>query len=151
MAAEGAYAKAAAGLTSDLMHFTEEEDLKWAKELIPRTERPEGTTFYNAARENHGTDTDHTAADDTEAFESPIKGVHYAKLTGPGPSGTRPDHIQELLATSKAHETNGLLRSLARIHDAIADGTPCWIKWLKFPFKVSVNPSINSFCCIRFL
>eukprot|EP00973_Karenia_brevis_P023747 3273334-Karenia_brevis.AAC.1 len=47
-AAEGAYRKAATGLTSNLMRFTPDEDRQHANRLIPRTQRAD-TAFATAS------------------------------------------------------------------------------------------------------
>ena len=107
-AAEGAYAKAAAGLTTQLMHLTPEQDREYAALLIPKSLKPEQALYHAPA------DYDPPPSnrdDEVATTESPLRGVSYAKLTGPGPSGTRPDHVKEMLAVPRAREPNGLLRS----------------------------------------
>ena len=47
MAAEGPYKKAAASMTSELLHMSSDEDLRSATELLPRSEHP-GSAIFNA-------------------------------------------------------------------------------------------------------
>ena len=53
------------------------------------------------------------------AENSPLKGVRYAALTAPGPSGTRPEHIRDMLSVPRRRDANQLLRALAQIHKAM--------------------------------
>eukprot|EP00973_Karenia_brevis_P078448 10891870-Karenia_brevis.AAC.1 len=127
-AAEGAYRKAVTGLTSDLMRFSPDEDRKHANKLIPRTQRAD-TAFATPPASSGGTPA--MQNESREEFLSTLKGVRYSKLTGPGPTGRRPEHLQDLLGTPRRREVNLLLHSLGRLHAAMGSGMlPGEARWL---------------------
>ena len=127
-AAEGAYKKAVVSLTSDLMQFTPDEDKKWADELIPKSARPDAA--IQAGKERDSTQTI-PYTEDRQQYATPLKGVRWSKLTGPGPSGRRPEHYQDILRVKRKREVNLFLLSLGRLHAAMADGNlPDEARWL---------------------
>ena len=111
MAAEGACRKAAASLTSDLMNFTADDDRRYADELLPRSQRAGGA--YSAPGNGIGSQPaprDNPGARDE--LRSPLKGVCYKRMTGPGPIGWRPEHLQDLLSTPRKQQGHPVLAQL---------------------------------------
>ena len=129
MTAEGAYRKATTSLTSDMMQFTAEEDLKWATELLPKSSQPDAAIATRPANDTPAAPRDTPALDSME--HSPLKGVRYAALTAPGPSGTRAEHIRDMLSVPRRRDANRLLRALTQLHNAIDEGRLCdEARWL---------------------
>ena len=52
-----------------------------------------------------------------------MRGVKSAALKAPGPSGTRPEHISELIGIRRKRTANKLLRSLGALLDQIEQGS----------------------------
>ena len=122
MTAEGAYRKATTSLTSDMMQFSAEEDIKYAKELLPTSSSPSAALAPRPAADTAGAPTaPHGDAIPDPAENSPLKGVRYAALTAPGPSGTRPEHIRDMLSVPRRRDANRLLQALAQIHKAMVE------------------------------
>jgi len=66
-----------------------------------------------------------------EEKENPLDGVRYAKLTAPGPSGFRPEHLKDLLSVPRIRDVNHYRRSLAALHATMAVGLlPDAARWL---------------------
>ena len=130
VAAEGAYRKAVVGLTSDLMRFGADEDRAWADELIPCSQR--GFATFTPAPDSAMADQDRTPfAEDRSQYASPLKGVRFSKMTGPGPTARCPEHFQDFLKCQRRREVNLFLLSLGRLHAAMASGTlPDEGRWL---------------------
>ena len=62
---------------------------------------------------------------------SPLRGVKFGPMTAPGPSGCRPEHIQELLSVRKRSVANRLLRQLSKaIHLASEGRLPSTARWI---------------------
>ena len=88
-AAVGAYRKATTGLVSSMLSFSEQEDTRWAQELLPTSE------LGSAAHCDPHLAPPPALPEST--WDRPFSGLHYAALTAPGPTGTRPEHITDLL------------------------------------------------------
>ena len=58
----------------------------------------------------------------TNGSEHLLKGIRFAPLTGPGPSGLRLEHVQEALLARSRPITARLLRALARLEKGAAQG-----------------------------
>ena len=57
-----------------------------------------------------------------EDYVHPLKGVHFAALKAPGPSGLRPEHLSELLGVPRRRVANRLLKALGKLIDLIGKG-----------------------------
>ena len=127
IAAEGAYRKATQGLTSQMLDFRPEEDVEHATELLPASVRADCLFVPRGAfgiEQPASADASAVAWADPERDRGgPLKGVRYAALTAPGPTGTRPEHIKEMLGVRKRTLANSLLKALDRVHRAIAAKT----------------------------
>ena len=110
VAAEGAYRKAAVGLTSELMQFSADEDRVWADELIPRS-HCRASTLAPVPATDVGDHTQTLFAEDRSQYAAPLKGVRFKKMTGHGPTGRRPEHLQDLLKWQRRREDNLLFRA----------------------------------------
>ena len=123
MAAEGAYRKAAASMTSELLHMSNDEDLSWATELLPRSVHPDNAVFNGSSP---GAQPDAFDAQPVpqqlENDTDPLAGVRYGKLVGPGPTGFRPEHLKEMLAVPRLREALSLQKALNRLHYTMLRG-----------------------------
>ena len=123
MTAEGAYRKAATSLTSDMMQFTSVEDLKWATELLPTSFRPDAAIATRLANDTPAAPRDTFGLDNME--QNLFKGVRYAALTAPGPTGTWVEHIRHMLSVPRRRDADRLLRAPTQLHTAIEEGRLC--------------------------
>ena len=113
-AAVGAYRKATTGLVSSMLSFNEQEDMRWAQELLPTS---------NLGPSAHC--DPHLApppALPESTWDRPFSGLHYAALTAPGPTGTRPEHITVLLNVSRRIHANKIHAALSALFCRISAG-----------------------------
>ena len=97
-AAVGAYRKATTGLVSSMLSFTEQEDMRWAQELLPTS------NLGSAAHCDPHLAPSPALPEST--WDRPFSGLHNAALTAPGPTGTRPEHITDLLNVPRRIHAN---------------------------------------------
>jgi hypothetical protein len=119
MASEGAYRKATASLVSDMMVFDAGEESTWVQQLLPvssdraaalcQRDEPSAATALSEEPQPAPLNYD----------DSPLKGVRYSSLTAPGNSGTRAEHISDMLSVRGRIHANRLLKSLTMLHSAI--------------------------------
>jgi hypothetical protein len=130
LATDGAYRKATSSLISDMMDFDASEDVQWATKLLPRSGHPDDALVPEGVY----TALDRDVAEQAASFspgEGPLKGVRYSALTGPGPSGTRPEHITDMLSVPRRADSNKLHRALAMVYAAIEHGAlPPDARWI---------------------
>ena len=126
-AAEGAYRKAVGTLTTEMAHFSAADDRAWADKLLPKTTLPGGSLAAAAPQTQQpaapGPNLDVAASPQHDTDEWPLKGVRYSALTAPGPTGTRPEHLKELLGVRQRTVANRLVRALSALHKALQNGT----------------------------
>eukprot|EP00959_Pyramimonas_sp_CCMP1952_P174854 3654119-Pyramimonas_sp.AAC.1 len=96
-AAEGAYLKAVGTMTSNVADLSADSNMHWARELHPPA-RDRASAL--AAPSPQGGGQALQAAPDGEPGH-PLRGVRFAALQAPGPSGLRPEHIAELLGVRR--------------------------------------------------
>ena len=122
-AAVGAYRKATTGLVSSMLSFNEQEDMRWAQELLPTSNL--GLTAHCDP---------HLApppALPESTWDRPFSGLHYAALTAPGPTGTRPEHITDLLNVPRRIHANKIHAALSALFCRISAGSlPPAARWL---------------------
>ena len=64
-------------------------------------------------------------------WDRPFSGLHYAALTAPGPTGTRPEHITDLLNVPRRVHANKIHAALSALFCRISAGTlPPAARWL---------------------
>ena len=135
VAAEGAHAKATRGLVSEMMNLTATDNLKYANELLPRSSDSSSALSSQVDVPSPDApasgDTPTPSRSDRWQECSPLKGVKYASLVAPGPSGARPEHLRDMLSVPRRADANRLLKSLAAFHKAIDNGAlPADARWI---------------------
>ena len=122
-AAIGAYRKATTGLVSSMLSFNEQEDVRWAQELLPTSNLgPSAHSDPNLAP---------PPALPESTSDRPFSGLHYAALPAPGPTGTRPEHITDLLNVPRRVHANKIHAALSALFCRISAGTlPPAARWL---------------------
>ena len=100
-ASEGAYRKAIDSITTEVASFTREENANWASVLHPASKDKEAAIFVvpSSTTESSNVSADNIA-EATRNDQHPLRGIHFGALKGANPSGTRPEHISELLGVS---------------------------------------------------
>eukprot|EP00972_Heterocapsa_arctica_P083697 12333821-Heterocapsa_arctica.AAC.1 len=127
LARGGARRKAVQTLVSDVATLTPAEQRRWAAELLPRAGPAAGAPLPALAPAEVAAD----ALNDAET--SPLKGVRFGPLSGPGPSGARPEHLRDMLSCGRRRPANRLLNAL-RITEALAEAgllPDAWIATLR--------------------
>ena len=117
MVGEGAYRKALNSVTSEHASMSAAEEHGWTEQLLPQSQHPEGALVSAALT---GEDQEMPLASDSlptsqdrndNGYESPLKGVRFAALTAPGPTGTRPS-THENVWTLRTDQRLGALPKL---------------------------------------
>ena len=98
-----------------MLSFDEREDVRWAQELLPTS------TLGSSAL------CDPLLAPPpalpASSWDRPFSGLHYAALTAPGPTGTRPEHITDLLNVPRRVHANKIHAALSALFCRISAGT----------------------------
>ena len=81
--------QATTGLVSSMLPFGESEDRLWAKELL--------SSSFLGAQAYSDPQLDPPPAPPHEDWDNPVAALHCAEPTVPGTTGTRPEHITDLL------------------------------------------------------
>jgi hypothetical protein len=127
MVGEGAYRKAVKAVSGQPAQLTAADEARFAADLLQASVRSDAlcaiapTATPPASRPFRGDGEDH-----------PLKGVRYAALTAPGPSGTRPEHAKELLSCRSRRAGNRLCRAMLETQRKIREGdlipSAAWLK-----------------------
>ena len=115
-AAVAAYREATTGLVSSMLSFEEQEDLTWAKELLPIS------TFGSASLQRPGAGTSSTFPL-SEDWDRPFAGLHCAALAAPGPTGSRAEHVTDMPSVPRRIHANKLHAALSAVFCRISAGT----------------------------
>ena len=119
----GAYRKATTGLVSSMLSFDEQEDTRWAQELLPTSDL--------GAPAHSDPNLAPPPAPPVSTWDRPFSGLHYAALTAPGPTGTRPEHITDLLNVPRRVHANKIHAALSALFCRISAGSlPPAARWL---------------------
>ena len=110
---EGARSKAVASLISELASLTAEEEKHFADLLLPRSIRPDSALSGPLSP---------LEPDENSEIKYSLKGVHFKALSALGPSGARPEHLRELLATKNKRVSQRLAQSIGRLVDVASKG-----------------------------
>ena len=89
MARRGAYRKAVQSFGTAPAELSSEQQLSWAKSLLPESIRPPQLTEPLPLAPAEAERQDGLKA---------LDGVHFSRLSAPGRSGMRPEHLRDMLA-----------------------------------------------------
>lgn len=133
LARSGAYRKAVASLTSECADLSLEEQSMWASRLLPSSNRPdEALAAPSAPAVAENVDTEQ--ANDTTSrvgARRALEGVRFAALSAPGPSGARPEHLQDALSSRPRGPSNRLRTAIAELQTKTAAGDlPACARWI---------------------
>ena len=104
---------------------------RWAERLLPRSARPVSALSPAPAVVPLSEPFETQAVFGTDASEHPLKGVRVSAETAPGPSGLRPEHIQEALMAKSRPVTGKLLRAIGRLEKLGLSGSlPDRMRWM---------------------
>ena len=105
------------------MEMFDAEDRQQASKLIPNSDLNTGI----CVPPNHEPDV----CDPGSGFDHPFAGLRYAALTAPGPTGTRAEHIRDLLSVSRRTHANKVHKALTGVFLCISRGElPPFAHWL---------------------
>ena len=127
----GAYSKAVASLTSSVASLTPPQQRSWASRLLPRSDRATALSGCRNPPSAGEATRDFSKAGFAELRKSALSGVKFGALSGAGPSGMRPEHLDAALLTPRRSVSARLLRSIASLVSAAREGTlPESAHWL---------------------
>ena len=111
--------------TTASAELTPAEQQRWASELLPDTESASPNPVRAAAPIND------PGVTDTQELPRPLDGVHFARLSRPGPSDMRPEHLRDMLGCNRRRAVNRLIRALHATEVLAAAGAlpACW-RWM---------------------
>lgn len=110
---EGARSRAVTSLISEVASLSAEEEKHFADLLLPRSANPD-TALSGVAPP--------TDPDEMPEVQCSLKGVRFKALSAPGPSGARPEHLKELLATKNKRISRKLIQSIGKFVDVASRG-----------------------------
>ena len=106
MSQNGAHRKAVMSLRGEVSHLTETQEFEFAQLLLP--DRPDGMDQPLRGVKAASPVVVDGPLGGTERNEAPehelhsaMRGVRFARLTGPGKSGFRPEHLSCMLKCKK--------------------------------------------------
>ena len=130
---EGAYSKAASSLHTDVADRNEEAHAHWGAALLPCSARLADVALPNTGVEAGAApaavaavsvpDADSGAGRDGAA--TALKGVRFRAMTGPGPSGARPEHLRELIAVRDRRCSGAMLAAIGKLVEVATAGKLC--------------------------
>ena len=106
-----------------MLPFEENEDLAWAKEFLP--------TSSWGAQANSDPLLEPLPLPPGEDWDRPFAGLHRAALTAPGSTGTRAEHITNMLSVPRRVHANKIHAALSALFCRIsAAALPSAARWL---------------------
>ena len=109
-----------------------DDERAWAAKLLPWDGGPPRAPDAQPAAAVHDDDVDPAA--------SPLEGVRSAALSGPWPSGARPEHLRDTLNCGRRRVANRLLRALQVTEALAAAGRlPDALRWMLDSRPVYMN------------
>lgn len=109
-----------------------DEQRQWASILLPRAAQSLAEGVRTVAAQN-GPDAypQRRAGDDAHEPPKPFEGVRFSPQSGPGPSGSRPEHLQDMVGISQRSTCNRLLRAIDNFQEHAVNGTlPAPCRWI---------------------
>ena len=123
MARDETYGKACETLTSEVADLDADQQRIWTDTLLPKSDHDESRSYIAPIEQ--------TTTSNERIFRRTLDGVRFPALSAAGPSGTRPDHIREMLAIPRKSEANRLYRAILALRTKGEDGTlPESARWI---------------------
>ena len=116
MAQGGAFRTSLQALQGRTAQLSAREQREWASKLLP--DRQQGARAPVLQAEGRP-----QPAQESQEVPKPLDGVHFARLSAPGPSGSRPEHLRDMLSCNRRRVVNRLLRALHATESMAADGS----------------------------
>ena len=113
LAQNGAYSKAVCSMTSEMAVFTPDEEEVLAAQLLPRSDRLE-SVFADVPEVESPIE-----APARDAMRQTLKGVRFKASSAPGPTGCRPEHLQDALNSKPRSSASLLLKALNEFYTKI--------------------------------
>ena len=132
LAADGALSKAVQSLGESPPTLSPAEQRSWADTLLPLSRFPQDA-ICSSPTGNSATaeEQQQQPVYGTDASQHPLKGIRFAALSAPGPSGARPEHIKEALQAKSRVLTGKLLKAIGRLERmAVAGKLPDSMRWI---------------------
>ena len=105
-----------------MLSFEEQEDLAWAKELF--------SISTLGAQAHCDPVLEPPPPSPGEDWDLPFAMLHYAALTAPGPTGSRAEHVTDMLSVPRRIHANKLHAALSAVFCWISAGTlPPAARW----------------------
>ena len=121
LARRGAYRKGAQSLGTVSAQLSPEQQRTWAATLLPDSARPPSPVVPREPP------PEPESQDGLKALE----GVHFSRLSAPGRSGMRPEHLRDMLACNRRRAVNRLLRAIQATEGlAVAGALPQSWRWM---------------------
>ena len=137
MSQNGAHRKGIQSLRGEVARLTTEQELEFAHLLLPdkpeQTEHPLRRQRRNDPVEGHVQDDDpELDAAPPPELHRPMQGVKFARMTGPGKSGFRPEHLSAMLRSKKRRAVNRLSKAISEAEVMAFNGTlpPAGWSWI---------------------
>ena len=144
----GAYSKAATALTLEVADLSQEDSLRWAEQLLPRSTGAGAIAVPPRTGDEEDDDAETSAQRLDKAVES-LRKLRFGPRTAPGPTGLRPEHLRELAGAQRHGAGRRFIRAMARMAIAATEGRLAaearWILdsklvWLKKKGKAAPRP-----------
>ena len=126
LVSNGAYSKAIAALSSELAVLTPGDEQKWVEELLPGSRFPD-----EALSESVDGMADRTETGSRDNTRHVLKGIRFGALSAAGPSGCRPEHLNDALSAQPRSTASRLLRAITEFNEvASVGGLADHCRWL---------------------
>ena len=120
-----------------------EETEEHARVLLPRSTAPE-IALSSAPEPERATLLEDSDTPASQHDVSPLRGVRYSALTGPGPSGMRPEHAREMLSIRRRPLVGRAWRALSRFQELARLGqlpqSARWVLRTRLVFLEKIAP-----------
>ena len=131
LAADGALRKAVQSLTPSHTVMSDATQKFWAEQLLPQSQRPDSALSGFCANPTDSVTNPDNEMFGTDASDHPLRGIRFAALSAPGPSGARAVHIQEALQIKSRTVTSKLLKALRGLQSMASRGAlPVACTWI---------------------
>ena len=90
-------------MTTETAQLTKQEQDEWTRKLLPNSSRDMGDAAPSQVPGDSNEEAEAGPAG-VHAAGKALEGVRFAALSGPGPSGMRPEHLKDALSARARKE-----------------------------------------------